>query len=74
VWNTALWALLVCASVCTVGSILGSHPFGRLWRIDSLELRQRRRMIEVLDENTHPLLREPVTVGTNDFPAPARTE
>jgi hypothetical protein len=65
VWNTALWALLVCASVCTVGSLLGSHPLGRMWRVDVLELRRRRRMIEVLEENTHPLHREPEAAGVD---------
>ncbi|KAB1140753.1 hypothetical protein F7R91_34620 [Streptomyces luteolifulvus] len=64
-WNAALWSLLVCASVCTVGSLLGSHPLGRMWRIDVIELRQRRRMIEVLEENTHPLHRQPETVGAD---------
>ncbi|WP_149179809.1 hypothetical protein [Streptomyces sp. TRM49041] len=64
-WNTALWTLIVCASVCTVGSLLGSHPLGRMWRVDVLELRRRRRMIEVLEENTHPLHRELDAVGVD---------
>jgi hypothetical protein len=62
VWNTALWALLVCTSVCAMGSLAGSPPLGRMWRVDVLELRRRRRMIEVLERNTRPLRREPGTV------------
>ena len=68
-WNAALWALLVCASVCIAVSLFGTHPLGRMWRIDIIELRQRRHLIEVLENNTHPLLREPGTVGTDDFPS-----
>ncbi|WP_327434245.1 MULTISPECIES: hypothetical protein [unclassified Streptomyces] len=71
-WTTAIWALLVCASVCTVGSLLGSHPHGRMWRIDVIELRQRSRMIEVLEKNTGPLRREAGTIGTDDFSSPVR--
>jgi hypothetical protein len=65
VWNTVFWALIVCASVCTVGSLLGSHAPGRMWRVDVLELRRRRRMIEVLEENTRYLHREPDAVGVD---------
>jgi len=46
-----------------MGSLLGSHPLGRMWRVDVLEPRRRRRMIEVLERNTHPLHREPNAVA-----------
>jgi hypothetical protein len=43
-----------------------------MWRIDVIELRQRSRMIEVLEKNTGPLHREPGTIGTDDFSSAVR--
>jgi hypothetical protein len=60
-WNTVMWTFLACAAFCTVGSLLGCSAFGRMWRIDVIELRQRHCMIEVLEANTHPLHRDPAT-------------
>ena len=71
VFNTALWALLICAGVCAMGSILGSPPIGRMWRVDVLELRRRRHMIEVLERNARSLRREPDTATVGDYPSRA---
>ncbi|MEU6481735.1 hypothetical protein ABZ858_33640 [Streptomyces sp. NPDC047017] len=47
--------LIASASACTVGSILLPPYQCRLWRVDAEELRRRRHMDMVLQNNTRPL-------------------
>jgi hypothetical protein len=64
--NTTLWLLLTCASACTALSAFLPPPAARMWRIDILELRRRRRLIEVLTANTRsasPELSSPTPPG-----------
>ncbi|MFF9868239.1 hypothetical protein ACF1G0_23040 [Streptomyces sp. NPDC013953] len=49
--DMALWLLLACGSACMALSAFLPAPASRMGRIDTLELRRRRRMIEVLAAN-----------------------
>ncbi|MDN3297016.1 hypothetical protein QWM81_23815 [Streptomyces ficellus] len=57
--NTTLWVVVACASACTALSALVPPPASRMWRVDTLELRRRRRSIEVLTANVRPAAHKP---------------
>ncbi|GGW17387.1 hypothetical protein GCM10010501_37720 [Streptomyces libani subsp. rufus] len=47
-WNMLVWTMITCTSLCTAGSIFVRPHQCRMRQTDTLELRRRRRMVEVL--------------------------
>ncbi len=60
-WNVTVWMLVAAASACTVGGSVFLPPYQcRMRRVDTVELRRHRHMVEVLQRNSRPFSGEPL--------------
>ncbi len=59
-WNVTVWMLVAAASACTVGSVFLPPYQSRMRRVDTVELRRHRHMVEVLQSNSRPFPGEPL--------------
>ncbi|KOX06977.1 hypothetical protein ADL04_05155 [Streptomyces sp. NRRL B-3648] len=53
-WNMLVWTMITCTSLCTAGSIF-VRPHQCQRQTDTVELRRRRRMVEVLQREVRAM-------------------
>lgn len=60
-WNVTVWTLIVCASVCTAGSLFLKPAQSGMRQVDTEEMLRRRRMVDVLQHHSRSFGDNPIT-------------